>query len=316
MRMIDAAEVRANLTYEVCIPAVRAAMIALSAGTTRQLLRSIMHFEDGRMFGVMPGAMGDTDVFGAKVLSVFPKNFEVGRPSHQGVILMFDPVSGELACVVEASTVTAIRTAAASAVATDALARPDARRLAILGYGDQAEAHVEAMGKVRDLESITVWGRSQDRAKAFAERMAAHASAPIRVAATAQAAVAEADIICTVTASREPVLKSAWVAPGTHVNLVGSSFPGPSEVDSDLVVRARFIADYREGILKQGAEFLIAKEAGLIGDDHVVAEIGQVLSGAVAGRQSADQLTVYKSIGHIVQDLASVQALLKLPPGS
>jgi ornithine cyclodeaminase/alanine dehydrogenase-like protein (mu-crystallin family) len=316
MRMIDAAEVRANLTYEVCIPAVRAAMIALSAGVTRQLLRSIMHFEDGRMFGVMPGAMGDTDVFGAKVLSVFPKNFEIGRPSHQGVMLMFDPVSGELACVAEASSITAIRTAAASAVATDALARPDARRLAILGYGDQAEAHVEAMGKVRDLERITVWGRSQDRAKAFAERMAAHASAPIHVASTAEAAVAEADIVCTVTASPEPVLKSAWVGPGTHVNLVGSSFPGPSEVDSDLVVRSRFIADYREGILKQGAEFLIAKQAGLIGDDHVVAEIGQVLSGAVPGRQSADQVTVYKSIGHIVQDLASVQALLKLPPRS
>jgi ornithine cyclodeaminase/alanine dehydrogenase-like protein (mu-crystallin family) len=316
MRMIDAAEVRANLTYEVCIPAVRAAMTALSAGTTRQLLRSIMHFEDGRMFGVMPGAMGDTDVFGAKVLSVFPKNFEVGRPSHQGVILMFDPVNGELACVVEASTVTAIRTAAASAVATDALARPDARRLAILGYGDQAEAHVEAIGKVRDLESITVWGRSAERARAFAARLAPHASAPIRVEEAAEAAVARADIICTVTASPEPVLKSAWVAPGTHVNLVGSSFPGPSEVDSDLVVRARFIADYREGILKQGAEFLIAKAAGLIGDDHIAGEIGEVLSGAVAGRQSADQLTVYKSIGHIVQDLASVQALLELPARS
>ncbi len=314
MRLIDAAEVRANLTYEVCIAAVRGAMIALSAGETRQLLRSIMHFEDGRMFGVMPGAMGDTAAFGAKVLSVFPQNFEVGRPSHQGVVLMFDPVSGELACVAEASSITAIRTAAASAVATDALARPDARRLAILGYGDQAEAHAEAIGKVRDLESITVWGRSQDRAQAFAAKVAAHAGAPIKVAASAQAAVADADIVCTVTASREPVLKGAWLAPGTHVNLVGSSFPGPSEVDHDLVVRARFIADYRQGILKQGAEFLLAKEAGLIGDDHIVGEIGQVLSGDLPGRQSADQLTVYKSIGHIVQDLASVQALLALPP--
>ncbi|MGZ3376249.1 MAG: hypothetical protein ACXU8S_06600, partial [Phenylobacterium sp.] len=161
---------------------------------------------------------------------------------------------------------------------------------------------------------ITVWGRSQERAEAFAARVAAHAAAPIRVAASAQAAVADADIVCTVTASHEPVLKGAWLAPGTHVNLVGSSFPGPSEVDNDLVVRSRFIADYREGILKQGAEFLIARDAGLIGDDHIVGEIGQVLSGAIPGRQSADQLTVYKSIGHIVQDLASVQALLALPP--
>jgi len=316
MRMIDAAEVRANLSYEVCIAAVRAAMIALSAGETRQLLRSIMHFPDGRMFGVMPGAMGDTDVFGAKVLSVFPKNFEVGRPSHQGVILLFDPVTGELACVAEARTVTAIRTASASAVATDALAPPEASRLAILGYGEQAEAHLCAIGRVRDLENVTVWGRSPERARAFADRVQAHMAAPIQVAATAEAAVAEADIVCTVTASPEPVLRGAWVRPGTHVNLVGSSFAGPAEADNDLVLRARFIADYREGILAQGAEFLRAKAAGLVDDSHVVGEIGQVLSAALPGRQAADQVTVYKSIGHIVQDLASVQALLAVPPTS
>jgi ornithine cyclodeaminase/alanine dehydrogenase-like protein (mu-crystallin family) len=313
MRLIDAAEVRANLTYEVCIPVVREAMIALSAGQTRQLLRSIMHFEDGRMFGVMPGAMGDTSAFGAKVLSVFPKNLEVGRPSHQGVVLMFDPVSGELACVAEARTITAIRTAAASAVATDALARPDARRLAILGYGEQAEAHVHAIAKVRPLERVAVWGRSPDRAQAFADKMSGEAGLDVHPVGSAQAAVEDADIVCTVTSSHEPVLRGDWVAPGTHVNLVGSSFPGPAEVDSDLVVRSRFIADYREGILKQGAEFLIAKQAGRVGDDHIVGEIGQVLSGALPGRQSADQITVYKSIGHIVQDLASVQALLAIP---
>ncbi|MGZ3378627.1 MAG: ornithine cyclodeaminase family protein [Phenylobacterium sp.] len=311
MRLIDAAEVRANLTYEVCIAAVRGAMIALSAGETRQLLRSIMHFTDGRMFGVMPGAMGDTAAFGAKVLSVFPKNFEVGRPSHQGVVLMFDPVSGELACVAEASSITAIRTASASAVATDALARPDARRLAILGYGDQAQAHVEAIGKVRALTGVCVWGRSPDRAQAFADRAKHDLGIEVRVAATAREAVANADIICTVSASSEPVLQGVWVAPGTHVNLVGSSFAGPVEVDNDLVVRSRFIADYREGILKQGAEFLKAKQAGLIGDDHIAGEIGEVLSGRIEGRQSPDQVTAYKSIGHIVQDLISVQALLE-----
>jgi ornithine cyclodeaminase len=316
MRLIDAAEVRANLTYEVCIPAVRAAMMALSRGETRQLLRSIMHFEDGRMFGVMPGAMGETDVFGAKVLSVFPKNFEAGRPSHQGVVLMFDPATGELACVCEAHTVTAIRTAAASAVATDALARPGARRLAVLGYGEQAEAHVPAIAKVRPLERVTVWGRSLDRARAFAARMQAETGVEAVAAAGAQEAVAEADIVCTVSAASEPILKGAWVAPGTHVNLVGSSFAGPVEVDHDLVVRSRFIADYREGVLKQGAEFLKAREAGLIGDDHVAGEIGEVLNGTLAGRQSTDQVTVYKSLGHIVQDLASVQALLAIPPGA
>ena len=314
MRFIDAAEVRANLTYDVAIPAVRAAMIALSAGETRHLLRSILHFEDGRMFGVMPGALGETAPFGAKVLSVFPKNFEVGRPSHQGVVMLFDPVTGELSCIAEAREITAVRTAAASAVATDALARPNASRLALLGYGEQAETHLRAIGKVRALETVTVWGRSAERGKAFAERMRTEAGVAVEVAPSAEAAVAEADIVCTVTPAAEPILKGAWLAPGAHVNIVGSSFAGPAEVDNHLVVRSRFVADYREGVLKQGAEFLHAKAAGLVGDEHVVGEIGEVLSGKLPGRQSDDQITAYKSLGHIVQDLVSVQALLAVPP--
>ena len=313
MRFIDAAEVRANLTYEVAIPAVRAAMIALSAGETRQLLRSILHFEDGRMFGVMPGALGEAAAFGAKVLSVFPKNFEVGRPSHQGVVMLFDPVTGELACIAEAREITAVRTAAASAVATDVLARPDACRLALLGYGEQAQTHLRAIGRVRRLEMVTVWGRSPERATAFAARMRGEFGVRVETAANARDAVAVADIVCTVTPAAEPILKGAWLKPGTHVNVVGSSFAGPAEVDSDLVVRSRFIADHREGVLKQGAEFLHAKAACLVGDEHVAGEIGEVLSGKIPGRQSEDQITVYKSLGHIVQDLVSVQALLAVP---
>ena len=313
MRLIDAAEVRANLTYEVAIPVVRAAMIAFSSGETRQLLRSILHFGDGRMLGVMPGALGEAAAFGAKVISVFPKNFAAGLPSHQGVLLLFDPQSGALACVADAQEITAIRTAAASAVATDALARGDAGRLALLGYGEQADTHLRAISRVRTLESVTVWGRSPERAAAFAKRAGEELGLAVRVAGTAQAAVAEADIVCTLTPAAEPILKGAWLAPGAHVNLVGSSFAGPVEVDDDLVVRSRFIADSREGVLNQGAEFLHARAAGLIGDDHIAGEIGEVLAGTAAGRRSPDEITVYKSLGHIVQDLASVQALLAMP---
>jgi ornithine cyclodeaminase/alanine dehydrogenase-like protein (mu-crystallin family) len=139
--------------------------------------------------------------------------------------------------------------------------------------------------------------------------MQAELSLPFSVAATVEEAVAQADIICTVTAATEPILKGAWVLPGTHVNVVGSGFAGPAEVDNELVVRSRFIADSREGVLNQGAEFLRAKAAGLIGDDHIVAEIGQVLAGDVEGRRSADEITIYKSLGHVVQDLASAWAL-------
>lgn len=309
MRFIDREEVARRLTYEVCIPIVRDAMIAFSRGETRQLLRSIIPLAEGRMFGVMPGAMGVSAPFGAKLISVFPGNFTLGRQSHQGLIILFDHETGAPVCVVHAGEVTAIRTAAASAVATDALARKDARRLAILGYGEQAATHARAIGKIRNLESISVWGRSPERAQAFAERMQKELVLPVTTARDVKAAVSEADIVCTVTAAAEPILKGAWVRPGTHVNLVGSGFAGPVEVDNDLVVRSRFIADSREGVLAQGAEFLRAKAAGLVGDDHIVAEIGQVLAGEIAGRRSTEEITVYKSLGHVVQDLSTAWAL-------
>ena len=309
MRFIDREEVAQRLTYEVCIPIVRNAMIAFSRGETKQLLRSIIPLSEGRLFGVMPGAMGAHGAFGAKLISVFHENFAKGIQSHQGLVILFDPESGAPVCVVHAGEITAIRTAAASAVATDALARKDARRLALLGYGEQAATHARAIGKVRDIESIVVWGRSHDRARAFAERMQAELGLPAAAAASVKDAVAKADIVCTVTTASEPILKGEWVRPGTHLNLVGSGLAGPVEVDNDLVVRSRFIADSREGVLSQGAEFLRAKAAGLIGDDHIVAEIGQVLAGEIVGRRSAEEITVYKSLGHVVQDLASAWAL-------
>jgi ornithine cyclodeaminase len=309
MRFIDREEVSRRLTYEKCIPIVRDAMIAFSRGETRQLLRSLIPLPAGRVFGIMPGAMGEHAPFGAKLISVFPDNFARGMQSHQGLVILFDPNTGAPVCAADAGEITAIRTAAASAVATDALARRDARRLALLGYGEQAQTHARAIQKVRDLESITVWGRSAERARAFAGRMHSELGIPVETAATAQDAVATADIICTLTPAAEPILKGDWVQPGTHLNLVGSGFAGPAEVDSRLVVRSRFIADSREGVLNQGGEFLRAKAAGLIGDDHIVAEIGQVLAGEVAGRRSAEEITVYKSLGHVVQDLASAWAL-------
>jgi ornithine cyclodeaminase/alanine dehydrogenase-like protein (mu-crystallin family) len=313
MRFIDREEVSRRLTYEVCIPIVRDAMIAFSRGETRQLLRSIIPLADGRMFGVMPGAMGARATFGAKLISVFPENFARGIQSHQGLVILFDPENGAPVCVVHAGEITAIRTAAASAVATDALARKNARRMAILGYGEQAATHARAISKVRKLESITIWGRSPDRARTFAESMQTELAIPVSSAASVEDAVAEAGIICTVTSAAEPILKGRWVRPGTHLNLVGSSHAGPVEVDNDLVLRSRFIADSREGVLNQGAEFLRAKAAGLIGDDHIVAEIGQVLAGEIEGRRTAQEVTVYKSLGHVVQDLSTAWALYSQP---
>ena len=308
--MLSRDDVAAKLTFDICIPAVRAAMTALSKGETRQLPRGYLPLEQGRLFGTMTGALGDGGPFGAKLISVFADNFDKGIPSHQGVVVLFDRDSGRPIALADGGEITAIRTGCASAVATDALARADASRLALFGYGEQSETHLEAISRVRALTAVSVWGRSPDRAKAFADKMSAKTGLTVTAIASAEQAAGEADIICTLTNARDPILLGEWVRPGTHVNAVGSSIPGPVEVDNDLVVKSRYVADSRVNILQVGAEFLKAREAGLIGDDHIIAEIGQVLAGDVVGRRNADDVTFYKSVGHIVQDLASLAAIL------
>lgn len=310
MKMLSRDDVAAKLTFDICIPAVRAAMTALSKGETRQLPRGYLPLEQGRLFGTMTGALGDGGPFGAKLISVFPDNFDKGIPSHQGLVVLFDRASGRPIALADGGEITAIRTGCASAVATDALARADASRLALFGYGEQSETHLEAISRVRKLTAVSVWGRSPDRAKAFADKMSEKTGLAVTAIASAQEAASEADIICTLTNARDPIVLGAWVRPGTHINAVGSSIPGPVEVDNDLVVKSRYVADSRVNVLQVGAEFLKAKEAGLIGDDHIIAEIGQVLAGDVIGRRNDDDVTFYKSVGHIVQDLASLAAIL------
>lgn len=303
MRAIGAEEVARRLTYAACIPLMRQAMAALSQGRTKQLLRGIIQLGAGNMFGVMPGSLDDGP-FGAKLVSIFPGNVAAGGLSHQGAVLVFNPQNGAPAAVIDAGALTAIRTASASAAATDALARADATRLAVLGTGEQARRHVEAIRLVRPIDHVTIWGRDPAKAAALAEAIGG-ASAP-----TPAEAVAGADIICTTTGAAEPILFGRDVPDGAHLNWVGSSRAGPAEVDNDLVARVRLIADHREGVLAQGAEFLRAKAAGLVDDDHVVGEIGAVFAGTLPGRQHPDQLTAYKSLGSIVQDLAAAAFLL------
>jgi ornithine cyclodeaminase/alanine dehydrogenase-like protein (mu-crystallin family) len=299
-------EVRSRLDYDGCIAAVRAAMARFTADEAAQPLRSIVEIAPGKLFGLMPGSLAAPDGFGAKLISVFAQPERPGRAAHRGVVVLFDRESGAITCIADAGAVTEIRTGAASAVATDLLARKDSRTLAIFGCGVQAAAHVRALSRVRSLERVLVWARSAERARPFAERMEEEIGIPVRVVAQAREAAGDADIICTVTGSPTPVLLGEWVRPGTHVNAVGSSFAGPVEIDHALVLASRYIVDSRRSALAAAAEFLAAKEAGLIDDRHIAAEIGEVLLGRVAGRTSAAQITVYKSLGHIVQDLAAV----------
>ncbi len=306
---INAEEVRQRLDHEICIGLMRDAMIALAGGRSRQLLRGIIDLGEGDLFGVMPGAL-DGAGFGAKIISVFPTAAAHGS-SHQGVIILFDRASGAPVCVIDASEVTAIRTAAASAAATDALARPEASRVAIMGTGEQAWHHVAAIRHVRSLAEVRIWGRAPEKAKGLADWITRDFGLPARVAASVAQAAEGADIICTLTGAAEPFLRNAQVADGTHINAVGSSRAGPSEIDEALVARARFVPDHREGVLAQGAEYLRARNAGLVTEAHVLPEIGHVFSDSAPGRLTALDVTIYKSLGSIVQDLACAAWLWK-----
>ncbi len=297
--------VHQNLSYNKCIEIVRDAMMQFSLGKTRQLLRSILPLGEGCLFGAMLGGFEAKEVFGAKLVSVYAQNSSLGRPSHQGVVILFDSADGSPLCIVDAASITAIRTAAASAAATNELALRRATSLALLGYGEQALAHACAICEIRDIEEILVWGRSYERSKLCAARIKQETGIDSRAVSEARAAVEGAAIICTVTAASDPVLKGEWIAPGTHINLVGSSHAGAAEVDNSLVRNSRFIVDSRESVLAQGAEFLRAKEAGVVYDDHIVGEIGEVFAGTLKARLGEKEITVYKSLGHVVQDLAA-----------
>jgi ornithine cyclodeaminase len=257
------------------------------------------------MFGVMPGGSAGPNGFGAKVVSVFADPAH-GHSRHQGLVLAFDPATGAIAAVADAETITGLRTACATAAATDALARADARTLAVFGTGLQAETHVRALALVRRFDQVRLWGRSPAKAQALATRLGKMLDLDVVAVADGREA-AQSDVICTVSGAAEPILLGAWLRPGTHVNLVGSSLLGPVEADSDLVAMARYIADYRPGALAQASEFAVAREAGRIDDSHLVAEIGEVFAGRVTGRQNEAEITVYKSLGHVVQDLAATR---------
>lgn len=303
LKVIGRDDVVRLLELDDAIAVVRRAMSALSAGATKQMLRQIIFAADGNMLSLMAGLMPSDVGYGSKVISVFPNNYKVDRSSHQGVAILFDPRTGAPLCIVHAGELTRIRTAAASAAATDALARADAGRLAVLGYGEQGRAHMDAIARVRSLTSIRIWGRSMAEAARIAEVASRRLGVEVSPAATVRDAVRDADIVCTTTAASDPILPGEWVGEGTHVNLVGSSEGSSAEADNHLVARARFFADHREGVIRQGGEFLRARAAGVIGDDHVLAEIGDVFNDTVTGRTGAGDVTIYKSLGHIVQDI-------------
>jgi ornithine cyclodeaminase len=219
--------------------------------------------------------------------------------------MLFGLVHGEPLAILDATSITAIRTAAASAAATDALARQNAGDLALIGSGAQARTHLAAMRTVRTMRRVRVWSRTRANAERFAREEASPLGFEIEVVASAEDAVRGADLICTTTSAKEPVLRGAWLSPGAHVNAVGACFAETRELDTEAVQRARFFTDCRESCLSEAGDFLIARREGAITDSHLLGELGEVLLGKIAGRVSREDVTVYESLGIALEDLAS-----------
>jgi alanine dehydrogenase len=288
--------------------AMAEALTTLARGDARLPLRPVIALPDGRGFlAAMPAYLGGPPTLGLKAISVFPGNHGTAFESHQGAVLLFEAEHGSLSAILDASAITAIRTAAVSGVATRWLAREDAGDLAILGTGVQALTHLEAMAAARPLRRVRAWSRDAVNVRRFTERAAEHLGIAVEAAATAREAVAGADLVCTTTASREPVLRGDWLAPGAHVNAVGASVAGSRELDTSAVVRARLFVDRRESTLAEAGDFIIPKAEGAVGDEHIQAELGEVLLGSRPARRSRDEITLFKALGLAVEDLAAAR---------
>ncbi len=306
IRILNQFDVQRLLDMGDCIDAMGNALAALTRGEATLPLRQMMWLPERiGILGLMPGALHSPPLTGLKAITVFPGNHGTELDAHQGAILLFEAERGRLLAVVDATSITAIRTAAVSGLATRLLSNPEASDLAILGSGVQAASHLEAMFRVRPIRRVRVWSRNWDHAKRFADLESTRRQFPVQACRGADEAVRGADLICTVTSAREPILHGSWISWGAHVNAVGSSLPIARELDTAAVQQARLFVDRRESALNEAGDFLIAKAEGVVSDDHIQGELGEVLLKRVAGRASAGEITLFKSLGLAVEDLAA-----------
>jgi ornithine cyclodeaminase/alanine dehydrogenase-like protein (mu-crystallin family) len=308
MRIITEAQVTSLLPMRECMDVMASALATLARGGAILPLRPLMRIpQRAGILGMMPAYLETPEALGVKIITVFNGNHGTEYDSHQGVVLLFEVEHGSVVAVIDASSVTAIRTAAVSGVATCVLAREDAHDLSILGSGVQARTHLDAMLVARPVTRVRVWSRNADAARAFASAASKRHAIVVEPMVSARDAVVGADIICTTTSAREPILDGAWIAAGAHVNAVGSSTPTARELDSNAVARAHLFVDRRESALNEAGDFLIPKSEGLIGDDHIRAELGEILLGMKSGRESASEITLFKSLGLAVEDVAAAE---------
>jgi len=310
--ILSDADIERLLPMRACMNHMARILQELEAGRAQNPLRGVLRVAGTRsLLGVMPGASDAPATLGLKAVAIFPDNHGTPYDSHQGVVVLFDRVHGGVRAILDGSAVTAIRTAAVSGVATEALARPDAGDLALLGSGVQAQTHLDAMLQARRLRRVRVFSRNAERREAFARRATARHGIDVQAVASAREAVEGADLVCTVTASAEPVVQGEWLAPGAHVNAVGACTPAARELDTQAVLRAQLFVDRRESAENEAGDYLIPLREGAIGADHIRAELGAVLAGNAPGRTSPDEITLFESLGLAVEDLAAADHVVR-----
>lgn len=306
MLMLNREATRHALSHKDCIAVLRDAMVSVSRREAELPLRRYLNIPGTQgKFTLMPGYTKVPRTFGVKIVSKFPRAPDSPHSSHVGAVMVFEPEEGIPLAMLDGAELTAIRTASASALATDALARTDATSLGIVGCGEEAWHHALAVSEVRGIDTINVWGRKIERAQQLAQRLQGHVSATILATDDLQTMAAASDIVCTVTSATKPILQGAWLQPGVHVNLVGAAVATSAEADAKVVTRSRFYTDYRPSAMDQAGELLDAIGQGLVTEEHIVGEIGEVLAGKVSARRDADEITVYKSLGVAAQDFAA-----------
>ena len=300
------AEVERLLPMADCIEQMAAAFAQLARGLAQVPLRMVVRPPGAPgLLALMPAYASAG--FGLKTIGVFPGNVARGLDAHQGGVLLIDGETGALLALMNASAITAIRTAAVTALATRTLSREDARDLALIGASVQARTHLEALACVRRLERVRVASRDPEKARAFAQQQTARWGRTVEVCGRVEDAVRGADLITTVTSSAEPVLRRDWIAAGAHVNLVGASLPHAREADSATIAAGRLFVDRLESARNESGDYLIPLQEGAIGPDHIRGELGEVLIGARPGRGSPAEITLFKSLGLAIEDLAAAR---------
>ena len=314
IRYVDAEEVTRRLDMNTCIAIMRQVFSEVVSGSSRSILRSVVPMNRG-ILGIMPAVLPDQNVAGAKLITVVHDNASRSLPGHQGIVAAFNASDGSLLGICDGTAITAIRTAAVSALATDVLANSDVQTLCILGSGVQADMHLNAICRVRPIRIVKVWSRSIEHAERFSQKwQSRYPDISIRSCTSAQEAVEGADIICTVTPSSTPILQGEWVKVGAHINAVGACAAKDRELDSECIRRAKLVCDSEHACRSESGDFLIPLKEGVIGEGHLLASLGDVITRRKRIRTSVFDITCFESLGLAEEDLACATYLLEMEP--